>query len=191
MPNKSKSRRKMLVETRAPASLHTRAAADSNANPRLPNKSKPTLAKPTLAKPTLAKPTSTCVCVCVCVFVCLFVCVRVCSCVFVCVRVCSCVFVCVCLCVFVCVLVTFHGVGFHVWVLVSRFWFDVRCSRDRPSPGPSKISLFFFPSPAAKFVLFFPLWGSFRGTLVVFLKAGTLKCARLEFSGCRVKPQHI
>ena len=28
----------------------------------------------------------------------------------------------------------------------------------------------FFPSPAAKFVLFFPFWGSSRGILVVFLK---------------------
>ena len=50
----------------------------------------------------------------------------------------------------------FHGfrVGFHVWVLVSRFGLD------RPSSGPPKISL--FPSPAAKFVLFFPLWVSSR-----------------------------
>ena len=35
--------------------------------------------------------------------------------------------------------------------------------------GEPKISRF-FPSPAAKFVLFFPLWGSSRGILVVFLK---------------------
>ena len=33
------------------------------------------------------------------------------------------------------------------------------------------------------------LWVSSRGIQVVFLKAGTLKCARLEFSGCRVKPR--
>ena len=46
----------------------------------------------------------------------------------------------------------------------------------------------FFPSPDAKFVLFFSLWVSSRGILVV-LRAGTLKCARLEFSGCRVKPR--
>ena len=51
-----------------------------------------------------------------------------------------------------------------------------------PKGETPKISLFFSPSPAAKFVLFFPLWGSSRGILVVFLKAGTLKCARLEFS---------
>ena len=30
----------------------------------------------------------------------------------------------------------------------------------------------FFHSPAAKFVLFFPLWGSFRGILVVFEAPG-------------------
>ena len=30
----------------------------------------------------------------------------------------------------------------------------------------------FFPSPAAKFVLFFPLWGSSRGILVVFEAPG-------------------
>ena len=31
---------------------------------------------------------------------------------------------------------------------------------------------FFFPCPAAKFVLFFPLWGSSRGILVVFEAPG-------------------
>ena len=51
-----------------------------------------------------------------------------------------------------------------------------------PSPGPAlpldhpKFRAF-FPSPATKFVLFFPLWGSSRGILVLFLKAGALKCA--------------
>ena len=84
----------------------------------------PTLAKPTLASvgvlvvwPTLAKPTLTCGVVC-CVW-------------------------CVCVCMCAWVLVSrFHGVVFHVWVLVSRFWFGrVRCprepsSRDRPSRGP-------------------------------------------------------
>ena len=45
-----------------------------------------------------------------------------------------------------------------------------------PSPGPPKISLF-FPSPATFFFLSSLSWGSFRGILVVFLKAGTLKCA--------------
>ena len=44
-------------------------------------------------------------------------------------------------------------------------------------------------SPAAKFVLFFPLWVSSRGILVVFGSAGAVKCVRLEFSGCRVKPR--
>ena len=38
------------------------------------------------------------------------------------------------------------------------------------------------------FLSFFLSWGSFRGILVVFQSAGALKCAREEFSGCRVKP---
>ena len=37
------------------------------------------------------------------------------------------------------------------------------------SVGGSKFRAF-FPSPAPKFVLFFPLWGSSREILVVFLK---------------------
>ena len=45
----------------------------------------------------------------------------------------------------------------------------------------------FLPSHAAKFGLFFPLWGSFRGILVVFEAPPALNCARLEFSGCRVR----
>ena len=63
-----------------------------------------------------------------------------------CVVLCCVVLCCVVLC---CVLSVwrgylFHGirVGFHVWVLVSRFGLD-RPSLDRPSPGPPKISLFF------------------------------------------------
>ena len=98
----------------------------------------------------------------------------------VCVFVCLCVFMCVCCVVWVLVS-RFHGVGFHLWVLVSRFW---SCSvvLDRPSPltalprtalpqdGPIFRSL--FPSIPAKFVLFFPLWGSSRGILVVFEELG-------------------
>ena len=45
----------------------------------------------------------------------------------------------------------------------------------------------FFPCPTAKFVLFFPLWRSSRGILVVFEAPGLSNCARLEFSGCRVR----
>ena len=41
-----------------------------------------------------------------------------------------------------------------------------------PKGGGPKISRFFFPSPATKFVLFFPLWGSSRGILVVFEAPG-------------------
>ena len=48
-----------------------------------------------------------------------------------------------------------------------------------------------FPSPAPIFALFVSLWGSSRGFLVVFESAGALKCARLEFLGCRVKPRRV
>ena len=41
-------------------------------------------------------------------------------------------------------------------------------SAGQPSAGPPKISLFFSPPPATIFILFFSLWGSFRGILVVF-----------------------
>ena len=52
--------------------------------------------------------------------------------------------------------------------------------------GP-KISRFFSLSHR-KFHTFFSLWGFSRGILVVFEAPG-LKCARLEFSGCRAKPR--
>ena len=58
-----------------------------------------------------------------------------------------------------------------------------------PKGGRPKISRFFFPFPATVFALFVSLWGSSRGILVVFGSAGAVKCARLEFSGCRVKPR--
>ena len=45
----------------------------------------------------------------------------------------------------------------------------------------------FFPATISLFLCL--CGGSSRGILVVFLKAGALKCARLEFSGCRVKPR--
>ena len=47
----------------------------------------------------------------------------------------------------------------------------------------------FFPSPGTFFFHSSLSWGSTRGILVVFLNSGALKCARLEFSGCRVKPR--
>ena len=55
-----------------------------------------------------------------------------------------------------------------------------------PSAGPPKISLFVF-SPAPIFV-FYSLWRSSRGILVVFLKAGTLKYARLGSRAGRMGP---
>ena len=45
----------------------------------------------------------------------------------------------------------------------------------------------FFPSPATKFVLFFPLLVVLSWNFGGVQSAGTLKCARLEFSGCRVR----
>ena len=56
-----------------------------------------------------------------------------------------------------------------------------------PKVGAPKFRVLFpLPTP---FSLFFSLSGVFSWTLAVFLKAGTLKFARLEFSGCRVKPR--
>ena len=105
--------------------------------------------------------------VCMCCVLCACVCppglpLRVlCGCVLCCVRVC-CVF---CACV----------------------------SAKPPSAGPPRPrtllprtaqNFALFPPPAPIFA-FFSLWGSSRGIWVVFFKAGTSKCARLEFSGCQ------
>ena len=51
--------------------------------------------------------------------------------------------------------------------------------------GPQHFALF---SPLPALHSFLPLLGVFCGMLVLF-EAGTLKSARLEFSGCRVKPR--
>ena len=141
-------------------------AKPTSAKPTLakPTLAKPTLAKPTLAKPTLAKPTLTCGVVCW-------------------------VWCVVCLYVYVWRGCWFHG--FMVWGFTCGCWFGRvrdRPSEDRPSRGPPFPGAAlpgsrpkfrsFFPSPAAKCVLFFPLWGSSRGILV-FLKRRELKCARL------------
>ena len=53
--------------------------------------------------------------------------------------------------------------------------------------GARNFALFF--SPTGNFILSTLSGRSSRGILVVFLKAGALICARLEFSGCRVKPR--
>ena len=66
-------------------------------------------------------------------------------------------------------------------------WSPEGWSPERWSPegwGAQNFALF---SLSRQKIRSFPLWGSSRGILVVFLKAGTLKCARLEFSGCRVR----
>ena len=49
-----------------------------------------------------------------------------------------------------------------------------------PKGGEAQNFVLFFPCPAAKFVLFFPLWGSSRGILVVFEAPGALKCAHFR-----------
>ena len=86
--------------------------------------------------------------------VCGVLCVLCCVVLLCCCVVCVCV---VCVCCVAWVLVSqFNGVGFHVWVLVSKFGLD-RPSLDRPSPTAQNFVLF-FPSPAAKFVLFFPAY---------------------------------
>ena len=65
-----------------------------------------------------------------------------------------------------------------------------------PKGGGPKILCFFFPLPP-QFSFFSPFrsfcvsLGSSRGILVVFGSAGAVKCARLEFLGCRVKPRRL
>ena len=48
-----------------------------------------------------------------------------------------------------------------------------------PPPDCPKFRSFVFLLPAANFILFFPFLRVFSLNLVVLLKAGTLKCARL------------
>ena len=56
-----------------------------------------------------------------------------------------------------------------------------------PEGWGAQISLFFFPFPATISLFSVSLWVSSRGILVVFEASRALKCARLEFSGCRVR----
>ena len=163
---------------------------------------KPTLAKTDFGQNRLwAKPSSTCVvCFCVCVFVCLCVCAVWRGCWFHGFMVWG--FTCGC---------WFQGFWFgHVRCSRNRPSRDRpsreppsqdrpsrdRPSRDRPPPGrpppgrhppdrpPPDRPKFrsFFPSPAAKFVLFFPLWGSSRGILVVFEGRDPQMCTRRGFT---------
>ena len=53
--------------------------------------------------------------------------------------------------------------------------------------GSQKIA--FFPFPATIFIFSSLFLGVSRGILVVFLKGGTIKCARLGSEGCRLKPR--
>ena len=100
----------------------------------------------------------------------------------------------------------FHG--FMEWGFMCGCWFQglvwppfpwTALHRDRPpldhpSHGPpfpwtaQNFALFFFPLPPQN-----SFFSSLSGCLLVefwwCLKARTLKCARLEFSGCRVKPR--
>ena len=60
-----------------------------------------------------------------------------------------------------------------------------------PQVGPERwepIFFRFFPSSTTFFFLSSLSWRSSRGILVVFGAPGGLECARLEFSGCCVKP---
>ena len=52
-------------------------------------------------------------------------------------------------------------------------------------------ALFFFPLPPHCSFFLPSLGGPFVEFWWCFLKASTLKCARLEFSGCRVKPRQM
>ena len=83
----------------------------------------------------------------------------------------------------------------------SLFWTEARRDPFEPAPGrvkprrvgPRRVGgpkfRAFFPSPAPMFILSSLSWGSYRGILVVFEARRSLKCERLEFSGCRVKPR--
>ena len=79
------------------------------------------------------------------------------------------------------------GGGPEGWGPESREKWRPRRVEAPKSAGP-KISWFFFPLPPQNFVLFF-LSGVFSWNFGGVLKTKTLKCARLEFSGCRVKPR--
>ena len=136
-----------------------------------------------MAKPTLAKPTLTCgVFVCLCVGVCVW----------------------------------FQGFGLVMFGAPGTVLPENRPSRESsfpgtapPFPGPPfrgtalprtalppdrpsqdrPNSRSFFPLPPQNSLFSSLSGGSSCGILMVFLKDGNLKCARLEFSGCRVKPR--
>ena len=62
--------------------------------------------------------------------------------------------------------------------------------RDWTAPPPDRPEFRFFFSLPPEISFFSSLSGrSSRGILVVFVKAGTLKCARLGSLGCHVKPR--
>ena len=105
---------------------------------------------------------------CQCVVVSVLLSVCCCQCVVVSVLLSVC-----CQCVVVSVLLS---VGVGCWVLVL----PNPCRP--PCAGPPKISRFCFPSPATIFALSSSLGGRFVEFWCVF-EGGTLKCARLEFSG--------
>ena len=60
-----------------------------------------------------------------------------------------------------------------------------------PKGGGGPKFRFFFPSPTPIFVLFFPLWESFRGILVVFLKARNPEISTFGLSDCHVKLRRL
>ena len=95
-----------------------------------------------------------------------------------------CVVCCVVLCVCV-VCVAWVLVGFHVWVLVSRFGLD-----RPPSPGPPKISRFFSLS-RRKIRFFLPSLGVFSWNFGGVFEGWETKMCTFRFSGCRVKPRRF
>ena len=156
-----------------------------------PTMAKPTLAKPTLTslfcyrlwpnrlwpKPTLAKPT-----LAKSSFICCVVC-------------------CVVLC---CVLSEWRGYCFTVseWGFMCGCWFQglvwtalpgtvlpgTALPLDRPSPGPPKISLFFYPLPPQN-SFFSSLSGVFSWNFGGVFEGRDPQMCTFGLSGCRVKPR--
>ena len=134
------------------------------------------------------------VCLCVCVLVCWCVGVFVCLCACVLVCLCACVLVCLCVCVLVCVawvLVSqFHGVGYHVWVLISFGhvrWPRIALPEDRPSRDRPKFRSFF---PLPPHFSFLPSLGVFSWNFGVFEGRDPQMCT-FGLSDCRVKPRRL
>ena len=87
------------------------------------------------------------------------------------------------------------------FVIFNCLFFDAtqgarRVRPRRVGPNPEKVGArrvgarnfaLFSPSPAAKFVLFFPLWAVFSWNFGGVLKRRDAQMCVFEFSGCRVR----